>query len=280
MGGSLDVDSEVGVGTTFRLLVPLEATNAPQQSSRPGVEAIEPHCEQASDSPRVLIAEDHDINQSLIVAMAKRAGIRADLAENGEQAIAKVDEAALSGDPYLLVLMDVQMPVVDGIDATRRLRAAGHLPAILPIVALTANAYADDIAVCLAAGMQAHLAKPIRLRDLANIIDRWVKVPSMHRPATPNPASGRETSLTDQYLARKASALEAVGRLVRQGDCADKAVEDVASLLHKLAGSAGFFGDGALGEVAGALERSLMRASVEDRAELLVAGNAALRAAA
>ena len=85
-----------------------------------------------------------------------------------------VAEAELASDPFRLVLMDLRMPVMDGLSATRTLRAGGRDWRLLPIVALTADAGACDIAACIAAGMQGHLAKPVDLDSLRQAVDRWV----------------------------------------------------------------------------------------------------------
>jgi len=132
---------------------------------------------------RVLLTEDHIVNQKVALGLLDRLGVTADVAEDGTQALAAFDRA-----DYDLVLMDVQMPVMDGLEATRRLRAT--LPAHRQprIVALTANALADDDARCRAAGMDGYLAKPVRLDDLRAELDRTRAglAPSASRPATPS----------------------------------------------------------------------------------------------
>jgi CheY-like chemotaxis protein len=103
----------------------------------------------------ILLAEDNEINREVAQELLLAAGLRLDVAEDGSQALNMAQAAR-----YDLILMDVQMPVMDGLDATRLIR---KLPAYnnVPILALTANAYDDDVAVCLAAGMTAHVAKPV-----------------------------------------------------------------------------------------------------------------------
>lgn len=173
MGGEIAVESAPGIGTTFFLRVPLVTLAAPAAPAPP----IAPRIPASQDHapPRVLLAEDHEINQLLATAMLERLGALVTLAPDGAAALAAVEAADASFD---LVLMDMQMPVMDGLEATRALRDAGHDAARLPIVALTANAYADDVALCLAAGMQAHLAKPLRLADLQAVLDRWARRPA------------------------------------------------------------------------------------------------------
>ena len=108
-------------------------------------------------------------------AMLARLGHRVTLVSDGAQAVAAVTAAVAQGSGFDLVLMDIQMPIMDGLAATHAIRGAGVPAEELPIVALTANAYADDIEACLAAGMQAHLAKPIRLGQLSTAIENWAR---------------------------------------------------------------------------------------------------------
>ncbi len=168
LGGELRVESVEGRGTSFFLCLPLVGTDAPASPAP----APEPAPAAASTSaPRVLLAEDHEINQVLTSAMLDRLGCRVDVAADGAAAVAAV--SAAHGDPFGLVLMDIQMPGVDGLEATRRIRAAGWSGDALPIVALTANAFGEDVEACLAAGMQGHLAKPLQLGQLAEALRQW-----------------------------------------------------------------------------------------------------------
>ena len=181
MGGTLTVRSVPGEGSSFTLRVPLVPLDTPEP-----VAASEPARGPAPSgrSLRVLLAEDHEINQMLATAMLDRLGATPVVAPDGAAAIAAVEEAERQGTPFDLVLMDMQMPVMDGLEATRRLRAGGRDGDALPIVALTANAYADDIDLCLAAGMQAHLAKPLRMDDLRGVLERWGRSAVPDAPAT------------------------------------------------------------------------------------------------
>lgn len=172
MQGDLSLASVPGEGSSFYLRLPLRAV------SSKAAEAAHPEAVAGSEAPaldglRVLLAEDHEINRMLATAMLERFGAQVTCAVDGAAAILAVEGAIAADTPFSLVLMDMQMPDVDGLEATRRLRAAGHSPAALPIVALTANAYADDIDLCMAAGMQAHLAKPLRLAELRGALERW-----------------------------------------------------------------------------------------------------------
>ncbi|MDB5678507.1 PAS domain S-box protein [Sphingomonas bacterium] len=169
MAGDLTLDSTPGTGTSFFLRLPLEVAPA-----RPAPAAALPAPTVITDGVRVLVAEDNDVNQLLLTAMLKRFDCDVVAATDGEQAVTAVLDAARDGEPFDLVLMDVQMPNLDGIEATRLIRAAGIQPDQLPIVALTANAFADSIRACLNAGMQDHYSKPLTLADLEAALARWV----------------------------------------------------------------------------------------------------------
>ena len=180
MAGDLTLDSTPGTGTSFFLRLPLEI--APP---RPVSVAALPAPIVAADGVRVLVAEDNDVNQLLLTAMLTRFDCDVVAATDGEQAVTAVLDAMREGRPFDLVLMDVQMPKLDGIEATRLIRASGIGPDRLPIVALTANAFADSIAACLDAGMQDHYAKPLTLADLETALGRWVPATGAKRAAEP-----------------------------------------------------------------------------------------------
>jgi CheY-like chemotaxis protein len=119
----------------------------------------------------VLVAEDSAVNQTVALGMLKRLGLRADAVGNGLEAI-----EALSTIPYDLVLMDVQMPVMDGLEATRRIReeASPVLDRRIPVIAMTANAMQGDREACLQAGMDDYVAKPVKSEALAEALARWL----------------------------------------------------------------------------------------------------------
>ena len=166
MGGELSLHSEAGQGSCFELNLPLPPHEAPLAAS--------PAPALASGGParplRLLLCEDNEVNVLVIEAMLAPLGHVIEVAGDGEQAL-----VCLQQRRYDLVLMDVQMPRLDGMTATRRWReqeaAAGRKR--LPIIALTANAFAQDVAQCLAAGCDAHLSKPISLQALLQALERW-----------------------------------------------------------------------------------------------------------
>jgi len=231
---------------------------------------------------RVLVAEDHDVNQLLITAMLRKLDWEPDLAADGCEAIAMVDAARAAGQPYDLVLMDIQMPVMDGPEATRRLRAQGIAPGELPIVALTANAYAEDVAACLSAGMQDHLAKPVTLANLDAALRKWSKPCSASQaPPSARPASaGLSPAVRERYQIRKQETLEALDELVRRGLFSDEELAKVSGLLHKLAGTAAMFQEATLGDRARALEGGLAEWHEANRAERIPPAVQSIRDAA
>ena len=171
MGGDLGVQSVPGTGSTFWFVLPIEyvrvgARLVPRGERRPrpepGVNV------QLPKSTRILLAEDNAVNQRIVVKMLEKHGVRVDAVANGKEAL-----DALRLAPYDLILMDCQMPEMDGYEATRLIRSGtvGHLEN-LPIIALTANAMAGDRERCLEAGMSDYVAKPVHLHDLLSVIQR------------------------------------------------------------------------------------------------------------
>lgn len=173
MGGTLSVQSMVGNGSSFTLTLPLTPAEPPEGRKAPSPSITGDPCNGCSC--RILLAEDYDINQELICEMGRRLGFTFEVAEDGSQAVDMVIDARNAGQPYSLVLMDLQMPRMNGIEAVSAIRKAGIDAAELPVIALTANAFADDVEACLAAGMQEHVAKPIELMQLRDAIKRWLR---------------------------------------------------------------------------------------------------------
>jgi len=145
MGGSIAVTSTPGAGSTFWFEAPLPETIAPDRVDQ---RSPVPITGRQNRPARVLVAEDLQTNQILVTAILKRAGHQVDVAENGELAVEAVQRA-----DYDLVIMDVQMPIMDGLEATRRIRALKGKVSHVPIVALTAGVLEQDVEACRAAGM-------------------------------------------------------------------------------------------------------------------------------
>src|SRR5690554_5421356 len=163
MHGRILVDSSKGAGTHFTVILPMAVAEADTRPQAP--EAI---TEQASDRPlSILLVEDNRVNQLVASGLLKKLGHRVDLAENGERAL-----AALESRRYDIILMDCQMPVMDGFEATRAIRQNPEW-ADLPVIAVTANALQGDREHCLASGMSDYVTKPYRRDELRAIISRW-----------------------------------------------------------------------------------------------------------
>ncbi len=172
MGGRIGVDSQPGQGSTFWLEIPMQQeTVAPPPSPEASLEA--PHAPMLTGLPaglHVLLAEDNDLNRELACELLKLHGLTVHTAANGREA---VEFAAHVDQPIDLILMDMQMPEMDGLEATRLLRRMPHRQQV-PVIAMTANASLDDRQRCIDAGMNDHLPKPFELTRLTQALKRWL----------------------------------------------------------------------------------------------------------
>jgi CheY-like chemotaxis protein len=182
MGGTLSVESEPGRGSTFHLRVPLEL--APAGDQTPGEDAPLPT---APIRPlRILLAEDNPVNQRLAVVLLEKRGHLVTVVVNGRQAVAAVERQTFD-----VVLMDVQMPEMDGLEATRLIRQReSETGRRVPIVAMTASALKGDRERCLEAGMDEHIAKPIRTSELFAVLARIAGQDDRPCPDRPAEVSG------------------------------------------------------------------------------------------
>ena len=168
MGGSIALHSELGQGTTFTFHLRLQEAPLPEQDILPVDTSA-----QSLHGVRVLLVEDNIINQEVARTQLEHMGMTVEVAENGEEGVRMVEQEA-----YDVVLMDMQMPVLDGLEATQRIRALGGQQGLerladLPIIAMTANAMSEDRRRCLEAGMNGHIAKPFDVEELRALLLRF-----------------------------------------------------------------------------------------------------------
>jgi signal transduction histidine kinase/CheY-like chemotaxis protein len=185
MQGRIGVDSRPGEGSTFRVQLPLPPAGG-TGASVPAPALASPVPAGLLRGKRILLAEDNPVNQEVAGTLLSALGAEVDLAATGREAVDR-----FAAGRHDLVLMDVQMPGMDGLSATAVIRSLPEGQKV-PIVAMTANAFAEDRARCLAAGMNDHLAKPVEPRALEQCLLRWLAVAAPAAPAPPPAPSADE----------------------------------------------------------------------------------------
>jgi PAS domain S-box-containing protein len=276
MGGRIVLASTPGKGSTFSFEIPLRPI---AESGRPPSTLL-PRPALAKPLPgargRILIAEDGEANQLVAAAILRKAGYAVDLARDGEEALGAARTAA-----YDLVLMDVRMPRMDGLAATAAIRGLEGPAGRVPIIAMTAAAMPNEVARCLEAGMDGHVAKPMDLTALlAAVSDILENRPRRSRAAVeePNPAG---PTLIDHTTLQELRAAVGPGRLPRLiGVFADETRARVARLTstddvslieeeaHGLKSAAGTFGAAALRSIAASLEEACVARDMAKISEL------------
>jgi CheY-like chemotaxis protein len=195
-GGDVRVESELGKGSTFRVTIPCELAAASDAASAP----VENEPRTGVEVPllptaRLLLVEDNLVNQKVVLAILRKKGYHIDVANDGREALAKLNAAH-----YDLVLMDVQMPVLDGLEATRLIRREARWDR-LPVIAMTAHAMNGDRERCLQSGMNAYISKPVQPAHLVATVERHLAAEDRHSAAPSTAASTPlERMLTDRLM--------------------------------------------------------------------------------
>ncbi|HET6883025.1 MAG TPA: response regulator, partial [Pirellulales bacterium] len=256
LGGNLTVSSRQGVGSTFTLLIDAEPPEMLERGAEHGTATtnVDGRSTHAFPRRRILVVEDHPFNRQLISLTLSRGGAVVETADNGQAGY----ELALSGD-YDLVVMDVQMPVMDGFTATERLREAGF---IRPIIALTAHALPAERVRCLQAGCNAFVSKPIDLDHLRAVISQHLTAASL--PTLDDEAkieAGLEGNDARGYRDLQRDFLASLSETVAQACCAldHRDYSSLAAIAHTLRGSGGTLGFPELTELAERLESAVER---------------------
>ena len=172
MDGNIWVESELGKGARFIFTVDITRSSKEDDNNQKNAGGKDAPVEGLFDGKRLLVVEDFKINREILILLLKETGILIDCAENGKEA---VEIVTADHEKYDMVFMDLQMPIMDGLEATRRIRA---LPARtrekLPIVAMTANVFKSDVEECAAAGMDDHIGKPIDIDKVMDVLRRYL----------------------------------------------------------------------------------------------------------
>jgi len=240
---------------------------------------------EAGAAGRILLVEDNPVNQRVAAELLRRRGYEVATATNGREALEAIERALFDA-----VLMDIQMPEMDGLEATRRLRADARF-ADLPVIAMTAHAFKGDRDRCLLAGMNDYVAKPVRADQVAAVLERWIASkpstvsPVPDAPAEPKPAAGPDDqqavdmqaamhncggirelldSVVATFLDSAAGHIDAIERDMRAGHW-----KSVARLAHNLTGSAATVGALPMRSLAVTLEGAAEEGD-SDRAAALV----------
>jgi PAS domain S-box-containing protein len=255
MGGEIGVDSMPGIGSRFSFTAGFERCAAPQP-----IVQVAPVAD-AGASARILLVDDLEVNRDIAAALLTQAGHVVDFAADGAAAV-----AAVAAQDYDLVLMDVQMPVMDGYEATARIRSLPGTRRDVPIVAMTAYATRQDIERCTLAGMNAHIAKPIDRRTLLDTVKaRAVRHATASATMTADLLELFSTDVLDDLesgigreevvrlgvsvLARLDTAIDQLDR-----DAADGKFERMGALAHKLISATGYLGLMRLSRMFGGLQ--------------------------
>jgi CheY-like chemotaxis protein len=281
MGGRIGVKSKPGRGSCFWFEASLQAATAPtvgRRTPHTGADISPQPGAAATRKLRVLVAEDNKINQQFARMLLTKAGHAVTIADNGEEAVAAVRAA-----DYDVVLMDVQMPILDGIEATRHIRALAPPKNAVPIIAVTAHAMTGAREEYLASGMDGYLSKPLDPSALLRLLDDYAgsAPPAAQAAATPAPACDTifdpdSIAALEKYLP-PSSIRELLAMFVDQIDsqiaplrsaAAARDLDPLGREAHSLAGSAGNIGISRLSLLARELEAACKAGDADAAVEL------------
>jgi CheY-like chemotaxis protein/HPt (histidine-containing phosphotransfer) domain-containing protein len=287
LGGDVTVESHVGVGSTFTLVLPATGASGALRAV-PARSATPPEEHRTSRAPaelagkRILVVDDSPENREVLAYLLKEAGAQCEVERNGQSGVARALTAVRVGAPFDAILMDMNMPVVDGFEATKKIVAAG---VTTPVIALTALVMAGDEERCRMAGCADYVSKPVMPALLLDTLARHLRLAAPAEAAAAPAATGaaperaghvislaqhpRFRGLVERYLASFPELVERLRSLARAGE-----LDEVRTLVHRLRGTAASYGFAGVAEAAGRCEDAIRagasRTAVEQALEDVV----------